>query len=97
MLTVAPVFTSLFSDNVTAGAELLSSSEIVTVYCVMVPKLLPAIGDKVTVKVSLSSFSISSIMVTLMLFSAESPSAQLTVPEADSTSSPIRAVPELSK
>ena len=96
-LTVAPVFTSLFSAKLTAGAELLSSSEIVTVYSVMEPKLLPATDDKAIVNVSLASLSASSIMVMLILFSAESPSDQLTVPEADSTSSPIMAVPELKR
>ena len=54
-LTVAPLFTSLFSGNVITGAELLSSSEIVTVYWVIAPKLLSATDDKLIVKLSFVS------------------------------------------
>ena len=91
------MLTSLFSDRVTAGAVLLSSSEIVTVYWVIEPKLLPDTDDNSTVKLSLPSSSLSLIISILIVFSLASPSAHSTVPEADSTSSPTVAVPELNK
>ena len=63
MLIVAPELISLSSGTVTVGAELLSSSEMVTVYFVIAPKLLSATGDKSITKVSLASSSVSSIML----------------------------------